>query len=239
MSALLEYQCQVSVGGYEVITIEKPYRDDDARGGPVVGVETWRILQPRSERTKRVDLFKASPSAFLEFAQTPATEDAIKDFADRYGLLFPDIGTEPKQYGRDIDTWSFYIRSTRQIVELWERLRMKHNFSKIVRAVQTKLVEPVNEFLDEADRPVSGVPVELFLKEDPSSAAATLCIRPRTLFHALCAQLVLAIDGNMNLGTCVQCRKWFRLDAGRGRSDKQYCSDACRMRAYRKRKVSG
>jgi hypothetical protein len=41
------------------------------------------------------------------------------------------------------------------------------------------------------------------------------------------------------LRTCVQCRKWFTLEAGRGRSDKEYCSNACRMRAYRKRKGSG
>jgi hypothetical protein len=40
----------------------------------------------------------------------------------------------------------------------------------------------------------------------------------------------------LNLRACVQCRKWFTLEAGRGRSDKEYCSNACRMRAYRKRK---
>jgi hypothetical protein len=34
------------------------------------------------------------------------------------------------------------------------------------------------------------------------------------------------------------CRKWFTIEEGQGRSDKQYCSNACRMRAYRKRKAS-
>jgi hypothetical protein len=84
-----------------------------------------------------------------------------------------------------------------------------------------------------------GVPVELLLKEDPLSGSARLCIRPRSLINALWAQFLLAIDGNVNLGACVQCRKWFTLEPGRGRSDKEYCSNACRMRAYRKRKVSG
>jgi hypothetical protein len=50
------------------------------------------------------------------------------------------------------------------------------------------------------------------------------------------APLILAIDGNLNLRSCVQCRKWFTLEAGKGRSDKEYCTNACRMRAYRKRK---
>jgi hypothetical protein len=84
-----------------------------------------------------------------------------------------------------------------------------------------------------------GVAVNLRLKENPLSASASLCIRPYSLLHALWAQLFLAIDGNLNLRTCVQCRKWFTLEAGRGRSDKEYCSSACRMRAYRKRKLSG
>jgi hypothetical protein len=79
----------------------------------------------------------------------------------------------------------------------------------------------------------------LFLKEDPLSASARLCIRPHSLRDAIWAQLVLAIDGNVNLRGCVECRKWFTLEAGRGRSDKEYCSNACRMRAYRKRKGTG
>jgi hypothetical protein len=81
--------------------------------------------------------------------------------------------------------------------------------------------------------------VELHLREDPLSASARLCIRPNSLAHALWAQLLLAIDGNANLAACVQCRKWFTMEAGHGRSDKEYCSNACRMRAYRKRKGTG
>jgi hypothetical protein len=84
-----------------------------------------------------------------------------------------------------------------------------------------------------------GASVELLLKKDPLSASPKLCIRPVTFQEALWAQFVLAIDGNVNLRACVQCRKWFTLEAGRGRPDKKYCSNACRMRAYRKRKGSG
>jgi hypothetical protein len=82
-----------------------------------------------------------------------------------------------------------------------------------------------------------GVPVGLLLKKDPLSASPKLCIRPASLWQALWAQLVLAIDGNLNLRACVQCRKWFTLEAGKGRSDKEYCTNACRMRAYRRRKA--
>jgi hypothetical protein len=219
MSALLEFECEVPVGGYDVITVENPDRLE-------VDPPIIRILQPRSERTRRFDLFKAR-SAFLEFAQTPAIEDGIKAFADRYGPLVPD---RPENfrfcwYGRHIDKWFRPIRSMHQLVELWNISGRTGDFSKIIRAVQRQ-----------SNVGNHGWPVELFLKEDPQSASARLCIRPSSLREALWTQLILAIDGNVNLNACVQCRKWFTLEAGRGRSDKEYCSNACRMRAYRKRK---
>jgi len=224
MSALLEYECQAPVGGYDVITIEEP----DRLHPDVAGPHIVRILQPRSERTRRFDLFKANSSAFLEFAQTPATEDGIKAFADRYGPLFPDRPEGFHSYGRHIDRWFRPIRSMHQLVELWKVSRWTGDFSKIIRAVQRQ-----------SNLGPHGWPVELLLKEDPLSASARLCIRPSSLVEALWAQLILAIDGNVNLGACVQCRKWFTLEAGRGRSDKEYCSNACRMRAYRQRKGTG
>jgi hypothetical protein len=229
MSALLEFKCRVPVDGYQIITIEEPEPepDDDGR---IADFGTYRFLQPRSERSRHFDLFNFNSSAYLEFAQTPDTPDAIKAFADRYGALFRDYGTEPRQPGEDISTWSGYIRQMKKIIELWNMSTMTGDFRKIIRTVQKQLEFPE----------ISGsVPVQLLLKEDPLSASARLCIRPDSLLHALYSQLLLAIDGNVNLGACVQCRKWFTLEAGRGRSDKQYCSDACRMRAYRKRKTSG
>jgi hypothetical protein len=231
MSALLEYQCRVPVDGYEIITIEEPEPEPDDEGQVAV-FGTRRFLQPRSERSRSFDLFKVSSSAYLEFAQTPDTPDAIKDFADRYGALTPDVGTEPGRVSREnIRTWSMYIQDMKKIIELWTMSMETGDFGKIIRTVQKKLIDPA------AFAP--GVPVQLLLKEDPLSGSARLCIRPDSLLHALYSQVLLAIDGNVNLGACVQCRKWFTLDAGQGRSDKQYCSNACRMRAYRKRKTSG
>jgi len=221
MSALLEYECRVSVGGYDVITIEDP---------------SWpgkkiRVLRPRSKRTRRFDLFEFNSSAFLEFAQTPLTEDRVKDFADRYGLLAEDDpGYDYECWGRDISLWFGNIRRMRRHVELWRKSTVTGDFSRIIREVRRSFAIDVKP---------SGPPVALFLKIDPVSASPKLCIRPVTFQEALWAQLVRAIDGNLNLRACVQCRKWFTLEAGRGRSDKEYCSNACRMRAYRKRKGSG
>jgi hypothetical protein len=246
MSALLEYECRVPRDGYEVITIEVPV-------SPVLN-EKRTVLQPRSERTERFDLFK-SPDAFLEFAQTPLT-DGIKAFADRYGPLevqrreseladwleddgVKDLGlalddtVEPKPVPlhRDLLSWARNIREMRRAVELWEMSKSTGDFSKIVRRVNKGLVQ--------SGVLTDGVSVELLLKRDPSSGSARLCIRPYSLLRALWAQLVVAIDGGANLGACVKCGNWFMFEAGRGRSDKAYCSNACRQRAYRDRKSSG
>jgi hypothetical protein len=245
MNVLVEYECQVSQDGYEVIIFELP------PGSP------WRVLQPRSERTKRFDLFEESSDAFLEFAQTPINEDGIKAFADNYGLLegqhpltlnaewfanegLKDLGlalAQPKPgqlpSPRDTLSWARDILDMRQAVELWEMSKSTGDFSEIIRRMQNRHFS-FGFFRD-------GVSVELLLKNDPVSGSARLCIRPYSLLRALWAQFVLAIDGGGNLGACLQCGKWFMLEAGRGRSgrsDKEYCSNACRQRAYRERKAS-
>jgi hypothetical protein len=232
MSALLEYECRVPVDGYEVITLEETSEFRETS-------RVVRILRPRSKRTRRFDLFESSPSAFLEFAQTLPNEHEIIDLADRYGPLSPEDppdGLKNGQrigvmdfYGHRINSWRGDIQRIHEPVELWKMSIRTGDFSKIIRAVQRPRPK-------DHPHPTRGRPVELLLKEDSLSASARLCIRPATLFDALWAQLLLKIDGNANLSACVQCRKWFTLEAGRGRSDKEYCSNACRMRAYRKRK---
>jgi hypothetical protein len=218
MRPWLEYECRVPVGGYDVITSEHP-----SFPGKKI-----RMLQPRSKQTRHFDLFESNSSAFLEFAQTPLTEDGVKDFADRYGLLSNALNAYNKwELGWDISLWFANIRWMRRTVKLWQKSTETGDFSRIIREMRR------SSYIDWKP---SGPPVALFLKIERLSASPKLCIRPVTFQEALWAQLVLAIDGNVNLRACVQCRKWFTLEAGKGRSDKEYCSNACRMRAYRKRK---
>jgi len=217
MRPWLEYECRVPVDGYDVIT-------DEYRRRKI------RMLRPRSKRTSRFDLFERNRFAFVELAQTPLTEDGVKDFAGRYGLLSDALNASNEWVsGRDISLWFANIQAMHRTVELWQKSTETDDFSRLIREVQSSYI----------DLKPSGPPVALFLKIDPLSASPKLCIRPVTFQEALWAQLILAIDGNVNLRACFQCRKWFTLEAGRGRSDKEYCSNACRMRAYRKRKGSG
>ena len=51
-------------------------------------------------------------------------------------------------------------------------------------------------------------------------------------------QFRMSIATRISHRKCVSCTKWMSIHPGTGRPDKQYCSDACRMRAYRKRKTA-
>lgn len=62
-------------------------------------------------------------------------------------------------------------------------------------------------------------------------------LTPTGLLGALWLQFAFAVDGNIDYRQCSECQSWFEIAPGRGRPEKSYCSDACRMRAYRKRKA--
>ncbi|MCP4317732.1 MAG: hypothetical protein GY789_17365 [Hyphomicrobiales bacterium] len=71
---------------------------------------------------------------------------------------------------------------------------------------------------------------------DEIAGRPTVRIIPINLVGALWLQFANAIEGNHDFGQCASCGSWFVVVPGAGRPDKRYCSDACRMRAYRKRK---
>lgn len=64
-----------------------------------------------------------------------------------------------------------------------------------------------------------------------------LKIVPDSLIGAIWLQFALAVDGDKEYRLCDVCKeKWFELRPGKNRKDREYCSDACRLRAYRERK---
>lgn len=63
-----------------------------------------------------------------------------------------------------------------------------------------------------------------------------LSLNPNGLLNALWLQFAYAIAGGIQHRACIVCNAWFEVAPGRGRREKRFCSDACRMRAYRNRK---
>src|SRR5207249_11188065 len=59
---------------------------------------------------------------------------------------------------------------------------------------------------------------------------------PSSLHRAMWLQFAQAIGGNKSFRRCLECGKWFEVSPKTTRSDREYCSDQCRSKAYRDRK---
>jgi hypothetical protein len=196
--------------------------------GPYHPDEEERIVHyivPKTEQFEPFSLFEREPVTFLEFADIPKTHKGVIAFADRYGLLSAS-GLE------DVDQWYGSIRAMKKAVSAWEHAKATHDFSKIVQLVDRRAQFSSFDALSE-DR---GVPVCVNLNQDGSHGPVQLSIRPGTLIDALWVELALAIIGNYNYRACSVCGAYYRIEAGGDRPDKTYCSDKCRMKAYRDRK---
>lgn len=75
--------------------------------------------------------------------------------------------------------------------------------------------------------------VDMTLRYDDGAASTGMA--PRGLIGGLWLQAALAIGGDKAFNRCQVCGTWFEVMTRQGRKDKRYCSDACRMRAYRQR----
>ena len=60
---------------------------------------------------------------------------------------------------------------------------------------------------------------------------------PSSLLGAMWLQFSISIQRGSHYRRCAECGKHFELAPGMARSDKQFCSDACRVRANRRRKA--
>ena len=72
---------------------------------------------------------------------------------------------------------------------------------------------------------------------DPGTDSLGLHVMPSNLLGALYVEAAEAVTGNRDYRRCGQCSSWFAIspDIERGRSDRRYCSSACRSKAYRNR----
>lgn len=64
-----------------------------------------------------------------------------------------------------------------------------------------------------------------------------LQIFPKNLAGALWLQLAMAIDGNKDYRRCDECGEWFEVSPDTARTNRRYCMDRCRVKAYRGRQT--
>jgi hypothetical protein len=262
----------------------------------------WHFLTPAvgtsggAFRAVRYQPLAAYSGLFRNFAATDPSLNAIKSFADRFGLLGGNLrnrivlyeqgrgGKLPLGFGEHVDDWIKEILVMRLAVDLWESARygnadhLGHMISWAPDGSRVSInthpdlqldqlsQEPAHvhraviaaEHLDQEilARFVPGDPIgpalhcmqglineHLYhrasprLLWEPNRDRLGLYIVPDGLVGALWLQFARAVERDAQFRQCTECTTWFEVAPGRGRADKQFCSTACRTRAYRKRQA--
>ncbi len=252
MATILKFECRPAVGGYRMLRFDArkmsnlmPNDDyevpapSNATDDERLLLQRWGVkfmqtmtlqepveffLEPNSHETNSFDLFERAPALFLTFAETPGTAQDVKQFADEYGPLF---GNPIER----LSEWNSSIRQMKKAVTEWRTAQQSGDWKKLCKYINN------NSRAGFAPIQTLGPAASVLLKQDPTGRAPALAIQPENLHEALWIQLMLAIAGQHNFRACSVCGSWFQIEAGGGRSDKKYCSDACRMRALRTRKI--
>jgi len=228
--------------------------------------------------TDEIDIDATAPALFRTFASLSFVSDAIKSFADRWGLLggalaaaievppserlhagpFSNVferGAQMPVNAEPADRWAAAILEMRSAVEFWDLIRdgderlvarevpqlwARHSrsthwmtdkmFARPFASGEGTLAGIINSHLERSMLP-------RLLPSEARPKEWKLVYEPASLLDTLWMQFALAVAGNIAHRQCAVCTTWFEVATGSNRADKQFCSDACRMRAYRKRKA--
>jgi hypothetical protein len=243
---MVKFVWSVAVSGY---LWKERQLDENTVVEPDIGpVKGWPV--------RRYEPLKDHTGLFYTFAETEPTEEGIISFANRYGLLGLSIELrnsitmpleEAEQYGDPVDVnrlrdpseeygaemggyrseevalWKAQITFMRQAMATWDRLRRGSAGEQEVRRLQ-----------DIVDKQLLGsVSPRL---ESVQRGGLELAVVPLTLRGVLWLQFAQAVSGNKEFRTCRTCREWFKVSPESARTNRQFCSEACRSRAYRGRK---
>jgi hypothetical protein len=187
--------------------------------GPAPGEETdmMRIVEPIGARAAKIDPMERDPALYVRFANTPCTPKGVINFANNNGLL--GRGDQPEH----LSHWYMEIKRMSKAISNWEKVRESDP------AAFTGMLKRLSRNFDD------GIEIRF---HDDNQGIPLVYLSPKTLVSAMWIQLALALEGLANFERCQQCKALIEVTPGSNRPDRKYCSDACRMRAYRKRKVA-
>ena len=240
------------------------------------------------QRARRYRPLALPISLFRTFADTELTEQAIRQFANNYGLLgrtvailMPNVRTTSIAEGESLDAWKAEISLMKAAVHLWDLIRTRD-----LKALRARVRWHPNDVVDyyaqfDIGDIVASIPeldpettymdlrvldmldvfqagdvvgpalfflsriltnklengVSLATSVDLAHSTLRMSFSPSTLLTAMWLQFALSVEQDEDFRKCRECGKWFALAPGTGRADKEFCSSACRSKAYRKRQA--
>jgi hypothetical protein len=191
------------------------------------------------------------PDLYLRFASEQPRPRTILDYANRFGLLrhnesnvtirrnnaialerafdweltassskFLDLQAEPAS------KWLREFELARCRLEAWSDLKERGD------------PEQMRDFLT-FDGNLVGAKLFFGANLDASTGVMRSEMIASSLADMIRTQFILSITSNVVHRQCGECPTWFSVNPGSGRPEKEFCSNACRMRAYRRRRGKG
>lgn len=201
------------------------------------------LIVPHSTRIISHKVIEDAPGAFMEFADCNDSPDNTARFVSLYG--YPEqleLNAWALPGTRIVEFLSFQemVSDMCEAIDMWERAKKTGDYRKL------EILFEHARFLDAEDFGYNDIPIheplaEVFVVLRLPSAGNTqpiLSFLPPDLETALWLQLAIAVTDAPEIRRCEECPTWFEITPGKGRPEKRFCSAACSMRAYRKRKVA-
>jgi hypothetical protein len=195
------------------------------------------FLVQRSNQLEPYRPLEEQTALFLTFASTEPTPEGVLHFANRYGRLGKGVETQvdpqpgvpsgevqPENVCEPLSAWYDRIREFSSWYDLWATRK------------KGKLVGMgVHHYLAHQFREATKGLLEARIVWDEKQQRPLPKIVPLSLLGAMCLQLAHAVGEDKEYQQCSHCKKWFELAPGLNRADRQFCSDSCRVMAYRAR----
>jgi predicted RNA-binding Zn ribbon-like protein len=221
------FEAWIPVGGFKL-----EHRKGKTPDGETLNTD-WLVPQWAHDDLAAVRPLAEQPCLHRVLADCP--HDQVVMLAGLYGLLTATGKTPPPE---PVEIWRREIRELRTSTALWDalagadatalrRLLPHHQAAKgkeLVRLARERLARQVTE-------KISGGRIELSAPE--SDRPFTICHRPARLVDAIWQRFAEEIAGMITCARCPApgCGRWFPRSVGR--SDRQFCSHACQVRAWR------
>ena len=219
------------------------------KGGDLPNWYLEFVMRP----TDTYEPFK-NPAIFRTFAEVPLTPSGMLAFANDYG----NLGDQVEKCDDSFEPPSFELPyvDTQAEVDEWEAeiLWINRRYDSIsswflgIKEMR-KCVKICDQFLlgkadeEAVDQLFSTINKKLtrercrvaFARDVRNPSAYSLQTIPTNLLAALWIQLGRAVTENKRFHSCSTCKRWFEVSPPLNRTSRDYCSNACRSRAYRSR----
>jgi hypothetical protein len=229
---------------------------------------------PKDAKVEWYEPLKRESGLFRIMASLPIDRDAIRGFADTYGLIYDELyhfdyehkGQGYRALGTPFSIWRQTILAVRQWVTVWDLVcandaRGLLNYVKRLPAdlepadatnpVLANLIANSWPILDSspADRIAKAKhclrfglweselreSVTLHLRYDAKRDTFGFSLVGEDLVVAIWAQLAMAVIDSKEFACCKVCGKPFEVSPEVARTNREYCSTPCRLKAYRAR----